>query len=89
MYQKIFGFSKPTKDELYAAVDTNPELPEKYKDFISCNPNYDENNIREFAESINRDPGIVLGRLMIDGKVNHSDTYLSKKLRHNYNVVMA
>jgi len=34
MYQKIFGFSKPTKDELYAAVDTNPELPEKYRDFI-------------------------------------------------------
>ena len=32
------------------------------------NPKYDENCIREFADEIDRDPGIVLGRLLIENK---------------------
>ena len=55
---------------------------EEYVDFVANCDSYNEKNIREFAASINRDPGIVLGRLLIENKVAYSDTLMCKRLRH-------
>ena len=43
---------------------------------------------KEFAASNDRDPGIVLGRLLNDEKVNYEDWMLAG-LRHKYKVVIA
>ncbi len=42
-----------------------------------------------FAQSIGRDPGIVLGRLQNDKKVAFTNVTLCKALRHKYKVVTA
>ena len=77
-------FKDEAEDEadIYAQDALIPK--DKYKIFISKNRTFDENNIVEFANEIERDPGIVLGRLMNDGMVRHENTDLSKKLRHKY-----
>ena len=46
---------------------------------------FDARSIKNFANRINRDPGIVLGRLQNDGKVNYDD-WTMKPLRHKYKV---
>ena len=64
-------------------------IPEdKYKEFIKNTAVFDEKNIRVFANSINRDPGIVLGRLQMDKLVDYQNTYLSNELRHKYKVMV-
>ena len=55
---------------------------EQYERFIEDNI-FDIQAIRAFAKEINRDPGIVLGRLLNDGKVSYDDWSL-KSLRHKY-----
>ena len=84
------GISLSDETEDYADLYAKEQLiPQKeYESFISQNSIFDENNIKDFAKSIGRDPGIVLGRLMNDGLILHKDTYLSKKLRHTYEVVV-
>lgn len=72
--------------DLYAQKALIPQ--EKYEKFISHYRHFDEKTIIAFAESIDQDPGIVLGRLMKDGKVSYTETRLSSKLRHKYRVVM-
>ena len=59
---------------------------EQYKDFVK-NARFDIQSIREFADRIDRDPGIVLGRLQNDKKVDYDDWTL-KPLRHKYKVRM-
>ena len=61
---------------------------DKYEEFISQNRVFDESTIRDFAEAIEQDPGIVFGRLLKDGWISYTDTYLSKRLRHTYKVVI-
>lgn len=82
------SFKDETEDEadLFAQRTLIPE--DKYKSFVQQSDSYDEAAIRRFADSIDRDPGIVLGRLLRDGIVSHVDTRLSKKLRHKYSVVV-
>ena len=46
-----------------------------------------ENAIRRFAERIDRDPGIVLGRLQNDQIVPFTNVVLSKALKHKYKVI--
>ena len=58
--------------------------PELYKDFVSQN-RFDIQSIQHFAIEINRDPGIILGRLQNDRKVGFDDWSLSP-LRHKYKV---
>lgn len=58
--------------------------PELYLDFISQN-SFDIQSIRRFAKQIDRDPGIVLGRLQNDRKVGFDDWNLNP-LRHKYKV---
>ncbi len=49
---------------------------------------FDIQAIRGFAKEIDRDPGIVLGRLLNDGKVNYDDWNLTS-LRQKYKVITA
>ena len=65
-----------------------PYRYKKYEAFVKSCHYFDEATIREFADSIDRDPGIVLGRLLKDEKVHHTEVNLSKKLRHTYSVVI-
>lgn len=59
---------------------------EQYQDFVSRN-RFDVLSICAFAKAINRDPGIVLGRLRNDGLVEYSDGSLNQ-LRQRYKVVV-
>lgn len=72
--------------DLYAQRALIPQ--DEYEAFINQHHYYDETAIRNFAKSINRDPGIVLGRLMKEQKVPHTDESLSTRLRHSYSVVI-
>ena len=60
---------------------------EQYKQFIEEN-RFDAQAIRAFAKKIDRDPGIVLGRLLNDKKVDYTDRTLHG-LRHKYRVKIA
>ena len=59
-----------------------------YERFLQENKTFDEKTIRDFAASIDRDPGIVLGRLMKDKVVDYTDMELSNRLRKKYTVVI-
>ena len=79
---------KDEKEEEANLFARNMLIPQdKYRDFIQQHQYFSEATIREFAKSIGRDTGIVLGRLIKDGKIPHTEADLSKKLRHMYNVV--
>ena len=82
------SFKDEAEDEadLYAQRTLIPQ--DKYETFLCQHQHFDEVTIREFAKSIDRDPGIVLGRLLKDGKVRHTDTELLGRLRHCYNVMI-
>lgn len=58
--------------------------PEKYQDFLA-QKKFDLQSITLFADLIDRDPGIVLGRLQKDGIVRFDD-WTMKSLRHRYRV---
>lgn len=62
---------------------------DEYERFTQEHRVFNEKTIRWFAESIDQDPGIILGRLLMDKKVSYRDSYLSEKLRHKYKVVTA
>ncbi len=81
-----FNGQKEDEADLYARTTLIPQ--EKYEAFITEHHHFDEATIRIFADSIDRDPGIVLGRLLADKKVLHTDINLAKRLRHTYNVVI-
>lgn len=66
----------------YAQETLIPSAP--YRAFVD-KQQFNEEAILNFAKYIQRDPGIVLGRLQNDGIVSFTDV-LSKKLRHKYNV---
>lgn len=84
---------KNNKDESEHEADLyaqNKLIPgQQYMEFVKRNKVFDEKCIREFADSINQDPGIVFGRLQNDGKIPYTDTELSENLRHKYNVIIA
>ncbi|MCM1261408.1 MAG: HigA family addiction module antitoxin [Butyrivibrio sp.] len=84
-----YGISfEKEKGEQEAAADKYAEdmlIPEElYQKFIENNK-FDLQSIKNFANRINRDPGIVLGRLQNDGKVCCDDLTLNS-LRHRYRV---
>lgn len=58
--------------------------PEKYQEFLK-RKRYDLQAIRTFANEIDRDPGIILGRLQNDGIIGFDD-WTMKPLRHKYKV---
>lgn len=71
--------------DLYAQRKLIPQ--DEYEKFVEENIIYTEKNIREFAKKINRDPGIVFGRLQNDRRIPFSEKNLSNKLRHKYKVI--
>lgn len=60
--------------------------PEMYQEFVNKN-SFDIYSIKEFAEKINRDPGIVLGRLQNDKKIGFDD-WTMKPLKQKYKVII-
>ena len=60
---------------------------EQYKRFVE-EGRFDIKSIEAFATVIDRDPGIVLGRLLNDKKVSYEDRMLAT-LRHKYRVKIA
>ncbi|MFW5668807.1 MAG: HigA family addiction module antitoxin [Acetivibrio ethanolgignens] len=72
------------KADYYAQRKLIPQ--EKYDEFIKGRERFDEASIRTFADEINRDPGIVLGRLQNDGIISFKESVLSSKLRHKYKI---
>lgn len=58
--------------------------PDKYQEFLE-KKKFDLQAIRIFANQIERDPGIVLGRLQNDGIIEYND-WTMKPLRHKYRV---
>lgn len=61
--------------------------PEAYKQFTS-KKQFSLQDIKRFANKIERDPGIVLGRLQKDGLVGFDD-WTMKPLQHKYTVKMS
>ncbi len=60
--------------------------PMYYKQFVTMGQ-FDISAIRQFAAQIDRDPGIVVGRLLKDQYVEYSDWTL-KPLRTKYKVAI-
>ena len=77
-----FNDSKEDEADLYARNMLIPQA--EYEIFVKQHPTVNENVIKEFADSIDRDPGIVAGRLLNDGIIHHTDINLLNRLRHYY-----
>lgn len=73
------------KADQYASDQLIP--PEKYREFIAGRK-FSMESILSFAEGIDRDPAIVLGRLQNDGYVLYNNRQFSA-LRHRYTVKIA
>ena len=84
------SFEKESGEQEFAAnlFAEDSLIPrEQYHDFVT-NRRFGLNDIVRFAETINRDPGIVLGRLQNDGLVGFDD-WTMKPIRHKYKVKTA
>ena len=83
-YGISFESEKGEKEQLADKFAENKLIPaDKYKDFVKNNQ-FDSQSILKFSHNIDRDPGIVLGRLMNDGKVRYDDRnlmFLRKKYK--------
>ena len=83
------SFEKESGEQELAAdlfAEDNLIPRDKYNDFVASRE-FGLNDIIGFAEVINRDPGIVLGRLQNDGLVRFDD-WTMKPIRHKYKVKM-
>lgn len=88
-YRISFDGHKDEKEDIADDYAQNALIPkDEYLAFTSSNYFFDEKKIRAFAKKINRDPGIVLGRLQKDGKVPFTSKNLSENLRTKYNVCL-
>lgn len=84
-YGISFDSETGEKEELADRFAENKLIPkEEYQKFIERGE-YDINSIKDFAEEINRAPGIILGRLQNDGYIRHDD-WTMKSLRCKYRV---
>lgn len=80
-FEKESGEKEEIADEYAADSLIDPDEYERFiKDKI-----FSLGTIKAFADSIDRDPGIVLGRLQNDGLVRYDDCTL-QSLRHKYKV---
>ena len=83
------SFRDETEDEADYYAQTKLIPQERYEAFIQQHDYFDEPIICQFAGEIDRDPGIVLGRLLRDKLVPETDMRLKNRLRHSYSVVMS
>lgn len=73
------------KESIADKYAENSLIPiDRYTRFVSQN-SFTVDDIKRFAKEINRDPGIVLGRLQNDKLVRHDDETMNS-LRHKYKV---
>lgn len=80
-FEKEIGAQEDAADKFAE----NSLIPGKqYQEFVECGQ-FDVQSIKYFADKINRDPGIVLGRLQNDKKVDLND-WTMNPLRHKYKV---
>ncbi|MBQ8559769.1 MAG: HigA family addiction module antidote protein [Tyzzerella sp.] len=85
-YGITFSHQVKGKEDAADLYAQNALIPtEEYEKFV-MKGKFDEQSIRLFANEIERDPGIVLGRLQNDGKVTFNNSELSKALKHKYKV---
>ena len=77
-----FGDDVEEDADCYAQNKLIP--PEAYEQFIRLNKYYTDISIRSFAESIHRDPGIVLGRLLKEKRIAYTDQEIISRLRHKF-----
>ena len=85
-YGVSFEREKGAQEEIANKYAENMLIPaDAYQSFIN-QKRFSLASIEEFADTIGRDPGIVLGRLENDGFVGREDQYLSKNLRYRYRV---
>ena len=82
-FEKESGEQENAAD-IYAEDSLIPR--DMYNDFVT-NEKFELKDIIGFADLINRDPGIVLGRLQNDGLVRFDD-WKMKPIRHKYKVKM-
>ena len=83
------SFHNETEDEADHFAQKKLIPQERYEEFIQQHEYFDESIICQFAREIDRDPGIVLGRLLRDKLIPETDMHLKNKLRHMYNVVIS
>jgi len=69
--------------DLYAKDILIPN--DKYKQFVERGF-FSEKDIVEFAEIINRDPGIIYGRLQNDKIIPYTEKKIQNKLRYRYDI---
>lgn len=82
-----YQISFEEKGEIESQADSYAEnmlVPEKEFEEFLVNDKFDEASIRSFAEKINRDPGIVLGRLQKEKKIAFNNQRLCKVLRRKF-----
>ena len=86
-YRISFDGHNDGEEDLADEFAQNTLIPQnEYTTFVRTNHVFNEKAICEFARNIQRDPGIVLGRLQKDGIVPFSNKSLSEKLRTKYSV---
>ena len=83
-FEKEIGEKEEIADKFASDSLINPEAYEKFV----AEGVFTLGSIRQFANLIDRDPGIVLGRLQNDGLVRYDDWTL-QSLRHKYKVKAA
>ncbi len=83
-----FGITLESNCESSADKYASDKLipPMQYMEFLRKG-NFSESHIREFANSIDRDPGIVLGRLQNDKVISFKDVELSNAFRRKYKII--
>lgn len=72
--------------DLYAREKLIPE--KQYQKFVNETTDFSELEIRQFAAEIQRDAGIVFGRLQNDGKIPYDQIEFGNKMRHKYEVLI-
>lgn len=80
-FEKEVGVNEELADKF---AEDNLIPPLMYQEFVN-KKQFDIHSIKKFADYIERDPGIVLGRLQNDGFVSYDDWTL-KPLKHKYKV---
>ena len=83
-----YGMSFADQDEVEDKANTfaeNKLIPLKeYKKFVEAKL-FDAEHIKEFANKINRDPGIVLGRLLKDKYISYNSSLQSLRKKYTIN----
>ena len=87
-YKITYNGEEDNVEKLADEYAGNKLIPkEKYEKFTSLGI-FNEQTICAFAKEIDRDPGIVLGRLQKDNYLSFNRDALNKKLKKKYEVVM-